>query len=119
MRVIRTIALTMLAGAISASSQAIIIGYDLQNPGSSTREYAFTVIDDSLLVDIEEFTVFFDFGRTENLSVTGSAGGWESLVNQPDPVASPRYLVHSSTRIPNRISEPEILGLPVCLIGLS
>ena len=68
------------------NSYATNITYDIQNIAGNTWEYAYTVVNDALSVDIEEFTVYFDLGLYENLVVTSIPADWDPLVIQPNPL---------------------------------
>ncbi len=63
---------------------ATTIIYDLNNLGGSTWEYNYTVQNDSLSIDIEEFTVWFDYTLYENLAVTSPLLDWDEIEIQPD-----------------------------------
>jgi len=70
-------------GSPSAAS-ATLIEYELTNLSGNRWEYAYTVTNDSLGSALEELTIYFDATLFENLAVTGSPVGWDSLVVQPD-----------------------------------
>ncbi|WP_428354401.1 hypothetical protein [Methyloprofundus sp.] len=46
--------------------------------------YNYTINNDSLSADIEEFSIFFDYNLYENLIVALTPTNWDSLVIQPD-----------------------------------
>ena len=68
-----------------AAASATTIQYSVQNLGGNSWEYSYTVNNDSLSVEIEEFTIIFDVGLYENLAVTDSPAGWDSFALDPDP----------------------------------
>jgi hypothetical protein len=69
--------LVSLAGATT-------ITYQLNDLGSGSWEYIYSVTNDTLLTDIEEFTVYFDYGLYSNLSVDNQKPNWDGLTVQPD-----------------------------------
>lgn len=75
---------TALLIGITNISQATTILFDVQNLSGNRWEYSYTVQNDMLSVDLEEFTVFFDFTLYENLALAGIPAGWDPLVIQPD-----------------------------------
>lgn len=79
------LALALLIG-ITNISQATTILFDVQNLSGNRWEYSYTVENDMLSVDLEEFTVFFDFNLYENLALAGIPAGWDPLLIQPDPL---------------------------------
>jgi len=70
-------------GASTVSATTIL--YYVTNIVGNTWEYTYTVKNDMLVTDIEEFTIFFDAGLTENLVATTTPANWDPLVIQPDP----------------------------------
>ena len=85
---------TPLAGLAIACAMAIAaprvghatsISYDVQSLGGAVWEYTYTVANDTLASDIEEFTIWFDLGLYENLVATATPADWDPLVIQPDP----------------------------------
>lgn len=72
---------------VSFKSAATTITYDVTSIPSATGntwEYNYTVNNNTLGFDIEEFTVYFDFGVYENLSIASAPATWDPLVIQPD-----------------------------------
>ncbi len=74
--------LASLAPVMQAA--AAVITFDATNVGGNTWQYDYEVANDSLGADIEEFSIFFAPGVYENLSVSGTPVGWDSLVVEPD-----------------------------------
>ena len=66
------------------SGFASTINYDVTKIIDNTWEYNYTVINDSLGVDIEEFTVYFNFGDYEKLIPLSTPSDWDSLTVEPD-----------------------------------
>jgi hypothetical protein len=60
--------------------------YFITSLGGSSWRYDYKVTNDSLTVDVEEFTIFFDYNHFSNLVVVSSPADWDSLVIQPDQV---------------------------------
>jgi len=63
---------------------ATMIQYDVANISGNTWEYSYTVNNDTLGIDIDEFTVYFDSGDYTNLSLPSAPGTWDPLAVQPD-----------------------------------
>jgi hypothetical protein len=74
--------LFVLAGS---SVSATMINYDINNLAGNTWEYTYTVSNDTLGVDIKEFTIFFEVGLFENLVASSTPLLWDPLTIQPDP----------------------------------
>lgn len=85
MRTIRTV-LSLSSYLIASCAFADVITYEVTNIGGNTWEYSYTVENTGTagITDIESFSIFFDSSLTENLSVSGSPGDWDSIVLQPD-----------------------------------
>jgi hypothetical protein len=76
-------AVSLLAPVAPAS--ATTVSYQATQVGATTWQYDYTVSNDSLGVDINEFTIFFALGDYANLSVFATPADWDSLVAEPDP----------------------------------
>ena len=87
MRHLQSTFLASVLYLLCASTNATVIEYEATSLGGNTWEYVYTVENDSLAVDIENFAVFFDLGLYENLAVGSSTpADWDPLVLQPDPL---------------------------------
>ena len=64
---------------------ATTITYGVNNVSGNTWTYSFEVFNDSLSLDLEEFTVFFTLNTYQNLSMVSVPSGWDPLVIQSDP----------------------------------
>jgi hypothetical protein len=75
-----------LVGLIAPVAQAVatVITFGTTNVVGNTWQYDYVVANDSLGVDIEEFSIFFAAGFFENLSVFATPVDWDSLVVEPD-----------------------------------
>ena len=65
------------------------IRYETTDLGAGRWEYTYDVINLSLSVPIEEFTIWFDYGLYDNLLVTTldpPSSDWDEIVVQPEPV---------------------------------
>jgi hypothetical protein len=65
------------------------IQYEATDVGSGRWQYTYEVINISLTVAIEEFTIWFDYGLYDNLfieTLAPPAGDWDEVVIQPEPV---------------------------------
>lgn len=77
----------------ASSANATIITYDLTEVGAGQWRYDYFVTNDTLAVDLEQFSVYFDPGLYANLILSGSPADWDSLVFQPDTgLPDPGYL---------------------------
>ena len=65
------------------SGIASTINYDVTKIQDNTWEYNYTVINDSLGVDIEEFTVYFNLGDYDKLISLSTPSKWDSLTVEP------------------------------------
>jgi hypothetical protein len=80
----RSLALIVLVCTYS-NSFATTVSYELQHLTGDTWQYTYTLANDTLAADIEEFTIYFDPGLFENLAATDTPADWDPLVVQPDP----------------------------------
>lgn len=88
------------------------IFYEVDDLGSGRWEYTYDVKNVSLESPIEEFTIWFDYGRYDNLLVTTPdplAGNWDEIVLQPEPVISDDGLYDALT-LALGIGEGEIVS---------
>jgi hypothetical protein len=83
-RILWASALLASFGCLAVPAHAVAISYDLASLGGNQYQYDYTVTNNTLASDLNEFTVFFDLGLYENLSVSASPANWDSLVVQPD-----------------------------------
>ena len=85
LRFLQAICALFLLINIPIAGQATTVSFDVTNISGNTWEYTYNVANDTLGIDIEEFTIFFDVALYENLSVTSTPAAWDPLVIQPDP----------------------------------
>ena len=67
------------------------ISYEASELGSGRWQYTYEVSNVNLSAPIEEFTIWFDFGLYDNLTIETAdppAGDWDEVVVQPEPVLS-------------------------------
>ena len=81
--------LAAIAGLLCIGLQpagATTVRYDVTNLSANTWEYAYTVNNDTLGFNIEEFTVYFESGLYQNLAITGpiAVPGWDPLTVEPN-----------------------------------
>jgi hypothetical protein len=65
------------------------IQYQATDIGSGRWQYSYEVTNISLTPAIEEFTIWFNYGLYDNLSIETPdppAGDWDEIVIQPEPV---------------------------------
>lgn len=66
------------------SARAAVLTYSVESLAGADWRYHYTLTNDTLAVDIEEFTVYFDRTLYANLAVYASPSDWDSIVAQPD-----------------------------------
>lgn len=76
-----TTAIVLLCGNVSATT----INYDATNISGNTWEYSYSVSNDTLASDIEEFSIYFDLRLYENLTSATAPANWDPLALDPDP----------------------------------
>ena len=87
----------ILAGVISLcifaagsfGTPLVEIRYATNNIGAGQWEYTYTIKNIDLPAGVEEFTIWFDFGKYDNLAVTTPdppASDWDEIIVQPEPV---------------------------------
>jgi len=68
---------------ICTNSYGTLIRYNLTALGGSQFEYEYTVTNDSLIIPIEEFTIWFDVHLYDNLVITTEeplASQWDEII---------------------------------------
>lgn len=86
MKVLVGFLLVLLMG-ISTVVQATTISYDLQSIGGNRYVYSYTLTNDTLIVPLDEFTVYFDYTLYGNLAVgSNTPSGWDPQIVQPDNI---------------------------------
>ena len=78
--------LKFLTGAlllVTSHVHATAIEYTLDDLGSGSWQYNYIIINDSLTGTINEFTIYFELNKYENLSVVASPAVWDDLLVQP------------------------------------
>ena len=88
----RVICISILLCCMSAVSKSrgddVLVWYDADELGGGQWEYTYSVRNQALEGPIEEFTIWFDFGLYENLTVITPdppASNWNEIVIQPEP----------------------------------
>lgn len=77
----------LLAGAFlfaASLAHATTINYFTTSLGGTDWRYDYTVSNDTLGMNLQEFTIYFDVNLFSNLAVLSSPADWDSLVVQPD-----------------------------------
>lgn len=69
---------------LSIHASATVITTELIHTGGSSWQAEYSLLNDSLATPVNEFTVFFDLGLYENLSVVATPVDWDPFVAQPD-----------------------------------
>jgi len=72
--------------AMSSVAQATIISYSSTNISGNTWENTYSVSNDTLASDIEEFSIYFDLGLYDSLSLVTAPADWDPIVFDPDPL---------------------------------
>lgn len=84
-RIFSFLASSILLAAVT-TAQATTILYAVTPLGGNGWEYSYSVDNDSLSSNIEEFTIYFELGDFENLRSPQAPTEWDSMVIQPDPL---------------------------------
>ena len=74
----------LLGALLSTTAAATTISYSLTSLGGSSFQYDYTLSNDTLGFEVDQFSIYFDLGLYENLVVTASPADWDSIVLQPD-----------------------------------
>ncbi len=69
---------------ITVQVQAATITYETNNIGGNTWQYDYIIENDSLALDIFEFSILFDPLLYANLDTAAAPSGWDSFILQPD-----------------------------------
>lgn len=72
-----------LAASMILPVYATAISYQVTALGSNTWEYEYSVTNDTLGFNIEQFSIFFDHALYNNLQVTSSLAAWDELTVNP------------------------------------
>lgn len=73
----------LVLSLFASQALASAITFDSTSLGGNTWNYQYFVSNDTLSSEIQEFTVFFEYGLYSNLAVSSSPSGWDSLVTEP------------------------------------
>ncbi|MGA2322722.1 MAG: hypothetical protein ABSG22_02635 [Sedimentisphaerales bacterium] len=74
-----------LLGVFCNSAEATSIEYGLDNLGGSRYEYEYKITNDTLAMQIKEFTIWFDVDLYDNLDITTQQplkGNWNEIILQ-------------------------------------
>lgn len=71
--------------AAGSQAQGAVIDYSVTALGPQSWQYDYTVTNDSEILTIDEFTIYFDRTLFGNLAIALSPVNWDPLVIQPDP----------------------------------
>lgn len=77
-------ALASILFTFCATVSATVINYSVDSLGGNSYQYTYTVTNDTLAVDIDEFTVYFDHSLYENIVVGSAPADWDPIAIQPD-----------------------------------
>ena len=67
----------------AVNTHATTIEYSLDSLGGNSWQYNYSVSNDTLGSTLNEFTIYFDSGLHQNLSVVASPADWDNLLVQP------------------------------------
>lgn len=84
MAMLKRLAGLVLALGFLGSAHATTIVFSTEFIAGSDWRYHYTIKNDSLAANIDEFTIFFDRNLYKNLTVEAASGGWDPVVIQPD-----------------------------------
>jgi len=71
--------------AVVTTTHATTVSYSVASLGGDAWEYSYSVTNDSLSSNIEEFSIFFDVGLFDSLQSPQAPTTWDPIVVQPDP----------------------------------
>lgn len=84
-RIYRTILLFAFLLGLADAAFATTIQYTSQNLGGNHWAYNYTIINDTISQDINEFSIIFTAGLYQNIALNPSSPtDWDTLVVQPD-----------------------------------
>ena len=75
-------AMVLFISSIQSASGSTIT-YSVINQSVNTWEYNYSIFNDTLGVDIEEFTVYFEASVFESLAVGSAPAGWDPVAVEP------------------------------------
>lgn len=67
---------------------ATIIFFDVTNISGNLWEYEYEVVNNTLFSDIDEFTIWFEYGLYDGLDVTTPVADWDEITADPDVILS-------------------------------
>ena len=76
------ILVTMVTGVYATT---ILYDLSISNIGGNRWEYTYSVTNDSMSSAIEEFTIYFNLGLYDNLTVSNTPADWNAIAINPDP----------------------------------
>lgn len=82
----RMFKLFMMLGLMVGIAQTVCataITYGVQNVSGNQWEYTYTISNDTLQSDINEFGIFFSYGLYENITVANSPTDWDVIAFDP------------------------------------
>lgn len=74
----------ILLFAVIHPAKAATISYEITNIVNNRWQYSYSVYNNSLANDIDEFSIFFDVNFFENLTISNVPLNWDPLLIQPD-----------------------------------
>lgn len=69
---------------LSSIAKATTVSFEVSNQGGNTWRYDYSVLNDTLGLPLEEFTIFFEAGLFENLQSPQAPVNWDPIAIQPD-----------------------------------
>jgi len=96
-------------------ASAVTVQYALDHIGGNQFQYNYTVINSDFAHGIEEISIYFELGLYENLAVSSSPLGWDSIVFQPDPLLPDDGIFDSISLA----GQPDAIALGESLYGFS
>lgn len=73
----------VLVTAFCRASNATLIDYTVNDLGGNSFEFVYTVVNDTLQIPIEQFTIWFDEALYDNLQITTQsplADAWDEII---------------------------------------
>jgi hypothetical protein len=74
----------LIASLTTGSLAAAQVSYTVADVSGSTWEYNYSILNNTAVTSIGEFTVYYTLGEYSNLKLESSPKNWSSIVAQPD-----------------------------------
>lgn len=104
-----TFIITPIVLLFSSYCNATLIQYTTTNITGNTWQYDYSITNDTLGIDIEEFSILFDVSLYNNLTLPVVPIGWDPIVFQPD-ISLPDDGIYDALALVSGITPNTTLG---------